>query len=630
MNYRLIFLSVILVLCLGCGSNTTLSGNTNELAYFPLVDVQYSDISITQNGDELNLRVSSLSPDGCFIHIPLGLEQHIASQQWSENADLLTLAVSIDDGIDVGIMPLPGFAGGVVEAAFSLTSEQARTTSIPPYLSDNQILQEVFEITEIDEEQVLLEWPQVNVGDYDFNGEVGVADLVPIAINYLKNYDVNSEDAPDLPEFWVDGDRNGEINGADIVPIAQHYASVVDGYKVEQNGVSLEKGSPDNPTVIRDRETRYELSLPPLYQVVVEGSADDTWDVIPVDTDGQPGTSLLDVVDEAASIKVGISFTGFECIGLNSNSSLTGNGCSLLRIIEDIEIVNGAEYGGGFYDEDSSSFFFYGIPRDELVYLEVMYYPDIDPSTGVARTGPPGGEGAAVPESAMTRTVVPFILPERTSLQKIDVSISFKENTENGGYYILTQTQYDPQQTFLEGFLHYGAATYFVDTAKPRISRLDVRNGEVAWDQTLLGEYNFAPTLSDINRDGISPAYAQQLKDYLTYSGNIEIGSVTGYIGSFDEANGKLTIRTPIAVTAYDEYTLIDTEVYFSESAIFNEQEIVGESLRDNRFDPSTLAANDEVVLEVDFLGGVPQDWDKIWIRKLTRIVPEETTDEGS
>ncbi|MBN1964341.1 MAG: PKD domain-containing protein [Anaerolineae bacterium] len=74
-----------------------------------------------------------------------------------------------------------------------------------------------------------LVWTYKNVGDYDQNGEVGAADLVPIATYYLaKTSDGDSWASARV----ADGDGNGEVNSADIVPIAQHYGTTMAGYSI--------------------------------------------------------------------------------------------------------------------------------------------------------------------------------------------------------------------------------------------------------------------------------------------------------------------------------------------------------------------------------------------------------------
>ena len=88
-----------------------------------------------------------------------------------------------------------------------------------------------------------LRWTYKSPGDYDQNSEVGIADIVPISIHYLKN-----TSAPDWNEAQVvDGDNNGEVNAGDMVIIAQNYLNRVAGYQVQ--GGANETG-PFNDTAL--------------------------------------------------------------------------------------------------------------------------------------------------------------------------------------------------------------------------------------------------------------------------------------------------------------------------------------------------------------------------------------------
>jgi hypothetical protein len=103
---------------------------------------------------------------------------------------------------------------------------------------------------------VRLSWTERIVGDYDFNGEVNLADLVPLSRFLRRSV---SYDQPELhagfaawpsgspnavplgnppANNWhlarVDGDSNGEINAADILPIARHWGEQLDGYVIER------------------------------------------------------------------------------------------------------------------------------------------------------------------------------------------------------------------------------------------------------------------------------------------------------------------------------------------------------------------------------------------------------------
>ncbi|MEP0814437.1 MAG: hypothetical protein HRF49_07205 [bacterium] len=77
------------------------------------------------------------------------------------------------------------------------------------------------------------EWDYFSSGDYDRNGEVGVSDITPIALNYLADADDGVGD--DVLENFIDGDDNGEIGVSDITPIALNFLATVEGYIIESS-----------------------------------------------------------------------------------------------------------------------------------------------------------------------------------------------------------------------------------------------------------------------------------------------------------------------------------------------------------------------------------------------------------
>ncbi|MCD6119000.1 PKD domain-containing protein [bacterium] len=66
------------------------------------------------------------------------------------------------------------------------------------------------------------EWEYYNIGDYDLNGEVGVPDITPIAVNYL----LPVEGILVRIRSFIDGDGDGEIGVPDITPIATNYLNI--------------------------------------------------------------------------------------------------------------------------------------------------------------------------------------------------------------------------------------------------------------------------------------------------------------------------------------------------------------------------------------------------------------------
>ncbi|MCB1186140.1 hypothetical protein KDL29_03145 [bacterium] len=96
---------------------------------------------------------------------------------------------------------------------------------------------------------VELSWTARIVGDYDQNGEVGIADITPLGQFFKQSVAYDDPLDHDGISFWpagdplgdgkanwrsaaVDGDANGEINAADITPIAIHFGERIDGFNI--------------------------------------------------------------------------------------------------------------------------------------------------------------------------------------------------------------------------------------------------------------------------------------------------------------------------------------------------------------------------------------------------------------
>jgi YD repeat-containing protein len=77
-------------------------------------------------------------------------------------------------------------------------------------------------------------WEHHNVGDYDQDGEVNIADLTPVGVHFKRV----SGDANWAAASIADGDENGEVNVADLTPIGQHFKTLVSGYALEQSATA--------------------------------------------------------------------------------------------------------------------------------------------------------------------------------------------------------------------------------------------------------------------------------------------------------------------------------------------------------------------------------------------------------
>ncbi len=80
-----------------------------------------------------------------------------------------------------------------------------------------------------------LDWTERNIGDYDATGEVSIADITPIALNYLRTIEEATNDYELELYQQIDGDGSGDIGISDITPIANNYLVKVNGYDIWRN-----------------------------------------------------------------------------------------------------------------------------------------------------------------------------------------------------------------------------------------------------------------------------------------------------------------------------------------------------------------------------------------------------------
>jgi len=72
-----------------------------------------------------------------------------------------------------------------------------------------------------------LRWTEKNIGDYDNNSEVNLADITPIGQLFRQS---KATAADPIWVGMVDGDNNGVINLADITPVGANFGNKLSGY----------------------------------------------------------------------------------------------------------------------------------------------------------------------------------------------------------------------------------------------------------------------------------------------------------------------------------------------------------------------------------------------------------------
>ncbi len=152
--------------------------------------------------------------------------------------DPLFLAVTHIPGIvAVGsVVPDPlnkeGAEGTGVVASVEFRNEpivRERRTSVVPNNTENKITFASV-LDDPPNKEVTIIFTEKNLGNYDLNTEVSVADITPIALRYLQA--VESGNPANDPVAVVDGDFSGDVGISDITPIATNYLNEVEAYGI--------------------------------------------------------------------------------------------------------------------------------------------------------------------------------------------------------------------------------------------------------------------------------------------------------------------------------------------------------------------------------------------------------------
>ena len=129
-------------------------------------------------------------------------------------------------------------------------------------------------LVDMGESEYRLLWRELNVGDYDNNGTVGIADITPIAMHYNETYDPADENCA---LALIDGSGNHTVDISDITGIAMNFGTNLAGYNVYVEGdVQPNQGDPGDLSAMRPADPgservgySYSLTLGGLVNVTV-------------------------------------------------------------------------------------------------------------------------------------------------------------------------------------------------------------------------------------------------------------------------------------------------------------------------------------------------------------------------
>lgn len=152
---------------------------------------------------------------------------------------------------------------------------------------------------EFDSATGIFSWSYKNLGDYDLSGEVAIADITAIALNFGKTIEYGGEGNPlgdiETPEAlenhrlaWIDGDKNGEIGISDVTPIALNYLNDVTEYAIVS---AFSAQTPANEwTEIARVSMPSGAEFPVKFEMELPDAARNIIAVRAVDRDGNMGT----------------------------------------------------------------------------------------------------------------------------------------------------------------------------------------------------------------------------------------------------------------------------------------------------------------------------------------------------
>lgn len=150
-----------------------------------------------------------------------------------EGLGLAESSFSIEPVISLVFEPEPGFVAigaalqsgeTLLQLELGISCTASKASSSVPTDAGNSV-----ELVVTDEGGPHLVWSEINLGDYDMNSTVSIADITPLAMFYG---DVEGGPEWDAWHEAVDGSGEGSVGIEDITPIAIHYGVSVVGYRV--------------------------------------------------------------------------------------------------------------------------------------------------------------------------------------------------------------------------------------------------------------------------------------------------------------------------------------------------------------------------------------------------------------
>ncbi len=184
------------------------------------------------------LRLGRGAPDDIYLYVTYPGDRFAfsAAQLNAERAaDYLFLAVprALPDVVVVGASRIGAQRGQAAPAGqlATLNFNAGRETAARQASAVNEDIHSaaVLALSTAAGGGIQLDWDERNIGDYDNNSQVGIADITPVGIRYGQQL----AGSPEYAELLlVDGDENGLIGIGDLTPIGRNFARFTQGFSV--------------------------------------------------------------------------------------------------------------------------------------------------------------------------------------------------------------------------------------------------------------------------------------------------------------------------------------------------------------------------------------------------------------
>lgn len=586
-QHRVWTISIALLLAAGCG------GHQEDLAAPAALEHLHGSsaaVSLQSSAGSAQILVSRVEETGTFLRLHMAPGQQLVSETWQNDGGTLHIVAPVDGGLDIGIVGLKGYSGEPVSLSLELATGGGKVTSRPPTGAKNVIPD--LAVSDAGAGLVSLAWTQRNVGDYDFNGEVNIADLTPLGQHFGETVNRGAAGADQVTEFWVDGDENGEVNLADLTVIGQNYTAFVAGYNIRHNGTVVLNGQGQSPTLSSSDAMKHP-GLPPTYQATLTGAATDSWTVTSVDAAGAEGADSSGGVGPV-DLYVNFNISGLDLLNLvGSGSGPFGSGKFGSRVIDPINIVD--NIGLGTTTLAGTSAQTRGLPRGKTLLARAQFAPVVNLATGAPKGGASIKGSSSVTDAESEFISVPFKLPLGTDPVSMSMDISMDPNP-GGGYFVTLTATLDVYGDDL--------ATPAIETkyVKTYTNRLEYATGKVSRDTDADDIFDGEEAeYEDSNHDCISEMEVENEEDWDGHEederGEIEAVAVLDSI-DFDAGTvtfNSVVVESPPGATLGSPLTVRLAEETEYELRI----KIDGGDDVESELDPKQLAPGNEVEFDI-------------------------------